>query len=69
MESELIYAKENGALFPILLAIYNEIIPPGFPGVMNHINHRCINRSIVTLSSLWFQSHLATYFSCLAGAE
>ena len=63
IESELSYTNQNGALFPIL-AIYNEITPPGFPGETNHIN-----RSTVTLSSLWFQSHLATYFSCFAGAE
>ena len=60
---EFLYGNQNGALF-LMLAKYNEIIPPGFPGEMNHIN-----RSIVTLSSLWFESHLATYFSCLAGAE
>ena len=63
IESEFFYGNQNGALFPIL-AMYNEIIPPGFPGEMIHINHL-----IVTLSSLWFESHLATYFSCLAGAE
>ena len=63
MESQVLYRNQNGALFP-MLAIYNKSIPPGFPGEMNHIN-----RSIVTLLSLWFESHLATYFSCLAGAE
>ena len=63
MESEFLYGDQNGTLFP-MLAIYNEIIPPGFPGEMIHIH-----QSIVTLSSLWFDSHLATYFSRLAGAE
>ena len=63
MESEFLFENQNGALSP-MLAVYNEIIPLGFPGEMNHING-----SMVTLSSLWFESHLATYFTCLAGAE
>ena len=54
MESELLYANQSGTLFPIL-AIYNKIIPLGFPGEINHIN-----QLTVTLLSLWFQSHLAT---------
>ena len=58
-----LYGNQNGADFP-MLAIYNEIISPSFPGEMNYMN-----RSIVALSSLWFESHIATYFSCLAGTE
>ena len=62
MESEFLYGNQNGTLFPVL-AIYNEIVPLGFPGEINYIN-----QLMVTLLLLWFESHLATYFSCLAGA-
>ena len=37
MAYEFLYGNKTGALFPMMV-IYNEGIPPGFPGEWNHIN-------------------------------
>ena len=58
------YMEIKMAPFPLCWPYITKLFLQGFPGEMNHIN-----RSMVTLLSLWFESHLATYFSCLAGVE
>ena len=57
VESEFLYGNQKWHLFPYA-GHYNKIIPPSFPGEMNHIN-----RLIVTLLSLWFQSHLPPFLA------